>query len=670
MKHTFYYLLVLLSVTYFSSCSTDSLEELDLKKDTPETITGIDDPEKDPSPKEDPKESPTKEPVAAPQKDPLASCDDFDWTNIIDNKITIDCIVNLNGKTIDIPNNTTVIYEGGDVKNGTLNFASNGKIDGELLNASLDLNGDVQLSKDEFEFIPNRWEIVEGRVNNDVASKNKDNLKKNLYYMKELGAKTFIIDKIDAFFKVDEPSGKPVPTAFAITIPSDFHLKMTNNTHLRMQPNAYKQPVLLSILSVSNVTVEGGVLHGERDEHDYSSGGTHEWPTLLSIKAGQNIVIRNITMQDATGDGIAVSALGHSFDPHYTQSNNVLIENNKFLRNRRNNMSITDGYDITVQNNDFIDAGIHTNKSRGVAPGFAIDIEPVRGSDPRGPFQIAHDIIIRNNRERGSRVGGFTVHTGDRVIFEGNEMSNEISYSTATEITIRNNTFNAITEKIKNNGTAIVAGRFDRFERNFGSKVYGNTITGYSTGIKMSNTDLEVYENKIFECKTGLSIETITNSKIYENKITSKRAKSDGIMNSAQAKYFDNIIVSKNIIDVMRAAFLFSGINDEADQSNYSFSVSGNMFIKNGATFNSTNGFSFNDNNFKNGGIRIENSENGELKNNTIKSTSSHGVRLDRGCKNIKIENHKISVTGNFKCITQTANDGIDIEIIDIQCEG
>src|SRR5690606_30808081 len=103
-----------------------------------------------------------------------------------------------------------------------------------------------------------------------------------------------------------------------------------------------------------------------------------------------------------------------------------------------------------------------------------------------------------------SRVGGFTVHTGDRVTIEGNHMENFVSYSTSIGSIIRNNTFEATTSRNINNGTAIVAGRTDRYERNYGNKVYGNTIIGYSSGIRMTNSDLEVYDNEIINCKTGL----------------------------------------------------------------------------------------------------------------------------------------------------------------------
>ncbi len=633
----------------FISCTKDAVEE-------PIIQQPVEDTEENPEPNE-------------PDPPVVTSCD-FNLLNIKEGEtITLNCILDLQGKTITLPKNVTLVYDKGDIINGTLNFGNSGKIDGELLNASLSIEGDVQLTSTEFKFIPSRWDIVEGEVNDEIASDNKDKLKAIFIFIKKIGGTKFYIDKMDAYFKVDEPSGKPVPTVFAITFPSNFHLIMTENTHLRMQPNAYKQPVLLSVLSVDNVTIEGGILHGERDEHDYSSGGTHEWPTLISIKASQNIKVTGVTMQDATGDGLAISALGHSWDSHYTQSSNVTVMDNIFLRNRRNQMSITDGFDIVVENNQFIDASIHTDNSQGVAPGFAIDIEPVRGNNPLGPQQIAEKISILNNTERGSRVGGFTVHTGDRVTFEGNTMDNGISYSTATEIIIKNNFFKALSDKAKSNGIAITAGRTDLFDRNFGSKVFGNTITGYSTGIALSNTDLEVFDNKISDCKVGLSIETITKSKVFKNEIISSKDNSDGIVSSAQATYYDQLIVENNSVDVKRFALLIVGINIEDTHRNFLFDIRENLFMKNGATISNTKGFSIDTNTFKNGGIRLVNAEKGSVRNNNINSTTSNGIRIDEGCKDLNITKNNLIIMGrNLECIKVNGTDGVNLTIENNTC--
>ena len=392
------------------------------------------------------------------------------------------------------------------------------------------------------------------------------------------------------------------------------------------------------------------------------------------------MTVQNTTLMDAGGDGLDINALGHTFLSYYTYCHDILVLNNKFIRNRRNGLSITDGRDIIIEGNEFIDSGVHTVLSQGTAPGFAIDVEAVRGSNPSGPYEIAEDIIIRNNTETGSRVGGMTIHTGDRVTIEDNIMENSLSYSTSIGSIIRNNTITSTTDKTSNSNSAITAGREDRYDRNYGNKVYGNTIIGFSTGIMMTNTDLEVYNNTIIDCKTGLLFQTIRNSKVYGNTIKSTRASSDGIVTHPTVQYIDDITIGsgvneantvdkENIIEVTRTPLKFVGINNESGQENYKIIIKNNRINStNTSTISNTHGFEFRNNIIEQGGIRLENAKNGNLMDNTITSTYSHGIRLDKGCSNINIADHDITVVGNYKCITQTTTDGINISINDNNC--
>ena len=580
--------------------------------------------------------------------------------------VVINCVMDLQGKTVNLPAGVTLVYEGGDIINGTLNFANNTTISGELMNSTLTMAGTKpQLKDPEFYLNPERWGIIQGKVSNEVAASNRIIFKSLINQIKGLGIKTLKLDVFDVYFKVDNPPSNLTPTEFGITIPSDFNLFMTDNTHLRMQPNGYIQPRLLSVLDASNVIIQGGTFHGDRDEHDYSDGSTHEWGHLISLKACNNVIVRNATFMDASGDGIDVSGLNHAWMPNYKPSYDVLITNNKFLRNRRNNLSITSAHHIIVENNEFIDAGIHTAKSKGIAPSFAIDIEADRTSNTI--WEIAEDIIVRNNIERGSRVGGFTIHTGDRVIIEGNQMEKSISYSTSIGSIIRNNTLIATTDEAKNYDIAITAGRNDRYERNYGNRVYGNTIIGYSTGMTISNTDLEVYDNNITDCKRGIVVEMIKNSKIYNNTIKSKRsidAGCDGIVNSAgYSKYIDEVQFTNNKIDVLRTPLLFVDINNDIGEENFKFTFENNLITStNTSTMSNINGFNFNNNTITQGGIRIVNSKNSEIKSNTITSAVSHGIELTSGNSNIKILNNKITIIGNNQCVKTNSTD----KLIDI----
>ncbi len=576
--------------------------------------------------------------------------------------ITLDCLLDLQGNTFVVPENVTFAYDQGDITNGTLIFSGeNNKIDGKLLNASLTLKGTVTLIDPAFDFFPDKWGIVQGVVNNEIADKNRSILKSTIKKIKELGGNTFKIDKIDAYFRVDNLPPQTTPTQFAITIPSDFSLEMTDNTHLRIQPNNFKQPSLLSILDVDNVSISGGILHGERDEHDYSDGGTHEWETLISIKAGRNIKINNVTMMDSAGDGIGVSNLEHAFNPGYKPSIDVVISNNTFIRNRRNQLSITDGRQVLVENNIFIDASIHTAKSRGTAPGFAIDVEAVRGNNPAGPQQIAQDIIIRGNTEKGSRIGSFTVHTGDRVTIEDNKLEKFLSYSTSIGTIIKNNHIEDSSGS--STGTAIFAGRSDLFERNYDNKVYGNTIVGYTTGIEATNTRLEVYKNTIINSASAIRLKDLNHSSIYKNNISSNVESSSGIISHTASNYINEVDIRDNRIENGGISFIRQNI--QPDQSDFSFDVTNNIVTRDGATISDSVGFNLKNNTF-NDRIRLVNARNGTISENTI-SSELDGIRIDNGCRDIKISSNTINFIRN--CIWyNNNNDATNIEEINNDC--
>ncbi len=627
-------------------------------------------------PEEDPIEDPIKE--EDPVVDNSSPCD-FDLSSTKEGEtINLNCILDLEGKTINLPKNVTITFDKGEIKNGTLNFAENGKIDGQLLNASVTIDGKAQLISDEFEFIPNKWGIVEGKTTDEVSRENRDVFEETMQKINDLGGKTFKIDKMDAYFNVDESKTAPTqfPALTAITLPkSDFTLKMTDNTHLRMQPNGAIRPTLLATFTANNITIDGGVLHGDRDEHDYTTiSSTHEWGHLLRITGTKNSVFKNIKFEDATGDAIDVHALGHSFDPNYTYCDNVLITNNTMIRSRRNHISITDGRNITVEKNDFIDASIHTEKSRGVAPGFAIDVEAVRHGNPRGISEIAEDIFIRNNTENGSRIGAVTVHTGDKVTIEDNTFENSISYSTSIGTIIKNNKITGKTPKNTDKGIAITAGRSDVYDKNYGNKVYGNIIKDYSIGIVMSNKDLEVYDNEISNCKLGITIGTIRESKIYNNIIKSNRDSSDGIVSHPTVEYIDNVVVggkSKgNNIEVTRTPVKLVNVNDKNGQEDFKLIITHNTITSTSTnTFSNAHGFEFNENIINQGGLRIVNSENATFIANTITSTVANGIRLDTGCKNLTIKDNTIKVTGtNLECIKVNTTDGVNINIDNNTC--
>ncbi|WP_303317689.1 right-handed parallel beta-helix repeat-containing protein [Flavivirga abyssicola] len=581
---------------------------------------------------------------------------DFTLDNVTPNStIIINCIMDLDGKTVNLPSNVTIQYEGGDIINGTLNFGDNGIIGGELLNFTLNIVGANPQVKDPiFHFDPKRWGIVEGKVSDGIAKKNKDILNELMIQSKDLGVTTFKIDEIDAYFKVEGDASNAMPVLQAVKIPSDFNFIMTDNTHLRVQPNDYPYSTLLSVHLGSNILIEGGNLHGDRDEHDYSQYPVHDWGHLLTIRGGNSVLVKNVTMMDAMGDGLDIQGEGHAVNPDYRPTKDLLVTGCKFIRNRRNNVSITAVDGMTIEDSDFIDASINTSKSQGTAPGWGLDIEALK------PNELAENIILRNNRERGSRKGAFIVAIGDRVTIEGNTLENPIVLQSATECVVRNNDLVAKSDIMKSNGSGIITGRADRGSAVHSNDVYDNTVTDFSTGISVSNSNMKVYGNTINNCGRGIAVggvAGIENSEVYGNTIKSNADRSAGISMAAE---INNVIVRDNNVDVVRFGVVFQNVNSTAESANYLLEFKGNTILGgNTTTMTTSNNIDLIENSF-NRNFEFYTCSNINIIGNTITSNSKPPLYLRTDNSNIALRGNIMSAPQNVECIDVLEGSGND----------
>lgn len=675
MKKTFV-LLPLLALCAFSfnvvSCNNEELfVEETLIEETPEEEAEDTPEDADEDSTEDDTDT-TEEAVAA---DPTQPCD-FTLTNLAPNStVIINCIMDLEGATVDIPAGVTIVYEGGDIINGTLNFLGDAEIGGELLNDTFTITGTTpQVKADYFQIYPERWGIVEGRTTSEIALANRDILEDLFFKLKDYGIHTVKIDDMDAYFEVSLVTSGTTnqnfyPTVESINVPSDFNLEMTNNTHLRVQPNSRKLYGLLAVRDASNVTITGGVLHGDRDEHDYSDGSSHEWGHLLFLHGAVNTTIDGVTMKYATGDGMKLEDINFTFQPNWIPTHDIVVKNCVFDSNRRNNMSITAGYNVYVMNNEFYNASIDTDKSEGIAPGYALDVEALRGKDEvTGEYiyyERAEDIFITNNIEKNSRKGGFTVAIGFDVTIENNNVESGISFSLANGVKIIGNTVTATTTEKKDIGTGIKAGRNSSTGNTiYNNLVQGNTVTGFSTGISVNNKEVVVKGNTINNCKTGITFKNVTDGLIEENTIKSTRDGSMGVY--SYDAYANGVYIKDNNIEVDRNPFKLSKVNNNAEYHNYLLEMSGNIIKTNDTNstlFSECYGFNF-INNTLDHGIEIFNCKKLLFEKNTINTQNDHGFDLRLVNTDITISNNTIAVSEKKKCVNIDATTTSALEVV------
>src|SRR6185312_12289022 len=158
-----------------------------------------------------------------------------------------------------------------------------------------------------------------------------------------------------------------------LSMSSGQRLRMDAAATIKAAPTMTGVPIL-DLHTVSNVTVEGGAIDGNRANN--ANG------TLLGIRvygSCSNVRLVNVNVKgvpaDSTGgssgDGIYVgTAAGSGLVP-----DGVLVQGCKVTDCVRNGVSVTGGRNVRIAVSDFTDAA-------GSAPGAAIDIEPNSVLDP------------------------------------------------------------------------------------------------------------------------------------------------------------------------------------------------------------------------------------------------------------------------------------------------
>lgn len=537
---------------------------------------------------------PTDEVVPTPVPDDKNTPSDYDFSTLqAGDTLNITYTHDFGGKSIVVPTDVVINYNQGKLINGTLVFTQ-GEIASELFNKDLKIQGKPILQDNTYKFITKNWNITEGEIDDATALVNKKILENAIAEAKSCEAEIFEMDEIDAYFLVSKDKNFIPSKEAAITIPSDITIQMSEKTHLRVQANKYKAYALFGVREVSNVTIKGGNLYGDRDNHDYtpivnsdgSVQATHEWGYLIEIMGGVNVVVDGVEMSDATADGIFVGSIGFTFNNDYKPSNNITVRNCIFDSNRRNNLSITDGYNMLIENNTFLNAGVDTQYSKGTDPKCAIDIEAYRQRNSSGDlvlYQIAKDITIRNNTSTGSVVSSFLVAIGQDIIIENNTVEKNLGFSLANGVKIRNNTVTG-----KDLAAAISGGVAMESLTTYGNEISGNIVSSSRQGIIVYNKGVKVFDNKISDCTTGISIKNMTDAEIYNNTITSRKANCYGIF--CHVTSINNVEIKNNDIDVSYKSIAFVNVNIESGQLSNTVTVSGNDLTGGKVSIENSNG--------------------------------------------------------------------------------
>lgn len=165
-----------------------------------------------------------------------------------------------------------------------------------------------------------------------------------------------------------------------LTLVSNMTLDLNNSTIVQA-PNSSECYITILAKNIENARIKNGILIGDRNEHNYSAlDSTHEWGMGVSIQESKNITVDNLTITDMTGDGVYIAY----------ESENICIKNCNISNCRRQGISIIEGKNIEIHDNEIFDIG-------GTSPQCLIDLEANKAS------QVIDKIKIYRNKLYASK---------------------------------------------------------------------------------------------------------------------------------------------------------------------------------------------------------------------------------------------------------------------------
>ena len=151
---------------------------------------------------------------------------------------------------------------------------------------------------------------------------------------------------------------------------------MSAGATLKTIANAEVQSAVLTIAEVSNVTVIGGTLEGDRDQHQGKSG---EWGMGIRIEGGaERITIAGVTAKNMWGDGFYVERAKH-----------VTLCGVVADRNRRQGLSVIEVDGLLVTHSVF-------KNTRRTRPSAGIDLEPDKADQKITNVRITYSKFLDN----------------------------------------------------------------------------------------------------------------------------------------------------------------------------------------------------------------------------------------------------------------------------------
>lgn len=266
----------------------------------------------------------------------------------------------LGGDTINVPKNSSLVFKGGSLKNGTL-VGQNTTIINESnrpLFKNITFCGNFfqrTIYSDWFEYdnLCDLFDAIQVLATSNILT-------------------NVIVTKMTvSYLPIVRGNYQGDKTSYLFKIPSNTHVDFCDS-ELTLAPNDISFFYAIYIQDAANVEIKNLTLIGDIEGHtptqfdEYSHG--------IYIYASKDVRIENVHSLKFWGDGMGIS--GYS-DPTKPVNTNIIVKDCRFENNRRQGCSISKGDNILFENCDFLNTG--TIKS--TSPSAGVDIEPNNGED-------------------------------------------------------------------------------------------------------------------------------------------------------------------------------------------------------------------------------------------------------------------------------------------------
>jgi parallel beta-helix repeat protein len=331
-----------------------------------------------------------------------------------------------------------------------------------------------------------------------------------------------------------------------------YGVMVKSNTEVYLSPGATLKAItnnathysVLAIFGSENVLIHGkGIIQGERDTH---TGSTGEWGHALDIKNSDKVIVKDIHVKDAWGDGVYVGSTSTSG----VQSTEVHLIGIRSSNNRRNNFSITD-----------LDGGsivsCWAENANGTNPQAGFDFEP------NASGSVKSISVVGNTARDNTRHGFVTV--GDAGSVFRIKFTNNSSLSNGLNgIEIQNSNYTVVEGNTTdgNTGDGIFLDRSDF------SIVNGNYIANNDYGVHIYNGEHNIINGNSIRMngKHGIFLEEVSQS----NTISSNLLYGNG---QDTDNTYDNINIDTNSDDNNVKGNILRQGTGETNQSRYGINV-------------------------------------------------------------------------------------------------